>query len=213
MDRQQCKQDVTGVFVHKVCCSTVSPKPFWTRLQALLVYVYVHLVRCDQRDIGWAALFFALFSLTKYYSKMNHFRQAVSTWKSWDALKQLTHHCKIRDALYEYMQPGCQMHYTWLQNRFPVLNEDKNGILGLIVHCGRAQETAFFGLSTKEQIHEGGGHMPWKECNVVVDLLHMVCSYQVVVTELPCLTYKTSTSLSSISTSISESACSSTYFV
>jgi len=101
-------------------------------------------------------------------------QQSISTWRSWDPLKQLTHHVKIRDALRGYLQRDCQKH-SWARSRIPT--GDKDGILSLIVYCGRAQETAFYDLAYRRQIQEDDDHMLWKESDVLIDLLHSVHSY------------------------------------
>ncbi|KAL4074449.1 kinase-like domain-containing protein [Scleroderma yunnanense] len=144
-DRERCKQYVTDIQVHR----------------AFLVQVYAHLVVCKGRD-QW---------------QMQSFEQCVSLWRSWDSLKQLTHHSKIKYALYNYLRPSqappCQRHSNLLQSTAPVLEDDKDGILYQIIRCGRAQEAAFYRLASKQPVHEHGDSAPWKESNVVIDLLHM----------------------------------------
>ena len=128
----------------------------------------------EQRDLY-------LTFLTNFYRHplLNTLQQSVSIWQSWDCLKQLTHHVKIRDALNGYLRRDCQ--HRQLRSHVP--EGDKDGILSLIVHCGRAQEIAFHDLAYKSQIQEHDDRMPWKESDVVVDLIHLVHSCLVTAAE------------------------------
>jgi len=126
-----------------------------------------------------------LYFLTSFYRHplLIKLQQSVSIWRSWDRLKQLTHHVKIRDTLNGYLQRDCQKHSQPLWARSHVPEGDKDGILSLIVHCGRAQETAFYDLAYRRQIQEDDDHILWKESDVLIDLLHSVHSYQVTAAE------------------------------
>ncbi|KAF8844977.1 kinase-like protein [Paxillus ammoniavirescens] len=122
----------------------------------LLMYTYVHLVSCGGRE-----------------DLVTSLKETVAVWRSWHSLQQLTHHFKIRDTLFSFLEfRQCRQHQHLLTHPRPsVIQEDHDDLLYHLIHCGRDHENDFYRLPEKAAIHDNSHY--WKESEKIVELLAM----------------------------------------